>query len=925
MPLTRGSSIGVYKVTGPLGAGGMGEVHRARDTNLDRDVALKVLPDAFTADPGRRARFEREAKVLASLNHPNIAQIYGFEEESGGARALVLELVEGPTVADLVARGPVALDDALQIARQIASALQAAHEAGVVHRDLKPANVKVRKDGTVKVLDFGLAKALDPEPAPAEEVSQPPTLTASATRMGVVMGTPAYMSPEQAVGAAVDTGTDLWSFGVLLYEMLAGERLFGGETAPHVLARVLDRELDLSALPPSTPPPVRRVLRRCLERDPRRRMRDAGEAISDLEAALAPEAAADDGGAAATAPPPSAWRQRMAWAGVGLAIGGIAAGAVLWALWTLTPPRADTAVRRLSLDLSSPIARGATFALSPDGSSLAYAAREGPGRRLMLRRLDEAGARPLAGTEDGLDPFFSPDGAWIGFFAGAGPPGPSERLQPRWALMKAPVSGGAPVTLAVDVPAMGASWGDDDGIVIGNLGGLLRVPAAGGTPETVLPAGTVPELATCVAPHVLPGSSALLYVEALPDGESHLKAVALPAAEPRIVASGVTLATYAPTGHLLLRQVTRPAPGRPGAGLADLMAAPFDAERLELTGPPIPVVADAGASAWSADGTLVYAAQVMDPSESRRTLVWIDRGGREEPLPAPPRPYAAPRISPDGARIAVTVTSPDGGDADIVIYDVAREASNRLTFEGWNFSPLWSPDGRRVVFTSALNEGFGLFQKAADGTGQAEPLTAAGPIQAASAWTGDPDTLAVHLHSVTDTDIHLLRLDGGGASEPLLATAFVEASPAVSPDGRWIAYQSNEPGRPAVFVRPFPNVDDGKWQVSQQGAGFSPVWSRDGRELFYVTANPGGRAMMAVKYAGDPTFTWSRPERLFELSGRVGFGGLDRQWDAAPDGRRFVTVQEDEDTPGDDPRRGPTELVYVGNWFTELVERVPVP
>ncbi|MCY4511539.1 MAG: serine/threonine-protein kinase, partial [Acidobacteria bacterium] len=329
MPLTPGTRIGIYEVIGSLGAGGMGEVHRAHDTTLDRDVALKVLPEAFSADPERQARFEREARVLASLTHPNIAQIYGFEE-SGEARALVLELVEGPTLADLIERGPVPLDDALQVAWQIASALQAAHEAGVVHRDLKPANVKVRNDGTVKVLDFGLAKALDPEPAPEEDASQSPTLTASATRMGVIMGTPSYMSPEQAAGTAVDVGTDLWSFGVLLYEMLAGERLFGGETVPHVLARVLDRELDLSNLPPSTPAPVRRVLRRCLERDPRRRMRDAGEAISDLEAALKPEVTASGGGTAAIAPPPPpGWRQRTAWAAAGLALGAVAVGLAL--------------------------------------------------------------------------------------------------------------------------------------------------------------------------------------------------------------------------------------------------------------------------------------------------------------------------------------------------------------------------------------------------------------------------------------------------------------------------------------------------------------------------------------------------------------------------------------------------------------------
>ena len=661
MPLTPGTRIGAYDVTGTLGVGGMGEVHRARDATLARDVALKVLPKAFTTDPDRQARFEREARVLASLNHPNIAQIYGVEETAGGARALVLELVEGPTLADRLEQGPIPLPGVLSIARQIALALQAAHESGVVHRDLKPANIKVREDGTVKVLDFGLAKALDPAPAPGADPSQSATLTASVTRMGggLIMGTPAYMSPEQAEGQPADTRGDLWSFGVVLYEMLAGQRLFAGETVAQVLARVIDRDLDLSALPPSTPAPVTRLLRRCLERDQRRRMRDAGEAISDLEAARTPEAAPTGGGGAAAASPPPGWRQRIAWAGAGLAIGGIAAAA---ALWTLAPSPAPPDVRRLSLDLSSPMARGTTFALSPDGSTLAYVGRAGRSRQLMVRRLDEPEAQPLAGAEGALDPFFSPDGTWIGFFSAPAPPAGSERIQYRWTLKKAPVRGSAPVTLADNVPALRGSWGDDDRIVIGSLGGLLRVPAAGGTPEAVLPAGAVPEVAVCSAPHVLPGSRALLFAELSSDGSSQLKAVSLTGAEPRVVASEVAGATYTPTGHLLLQQSTRPAAGRPGSRTATLLAAPFDAERLELTRAPVPVVPNAGSSAWSADGTLLYTAEAEDDaSETRRTLVWITRDGREEPVPAPPRAYGAARISPTGDRVARWTSSTTRG------------------------------------------------------------------------------------------------------------------------------------------------------------------------------------------------------------------------------------------------------------------------
>ena len=641
MPLTPGTRIGAYDVTGPLGAGGMGEVYRARDTRLDRDVALKVLPEAFTADPDRLARFEREARVLASLNHPNIAQIHGLEE-TGGTRALVLELVEGPTLADRLEQGQIPLDEVLSIARQIALALQAAHEAGVIHRDLKPANVKVREDGTVKVLDFGLAKALDTAPAPGADPLQSPTITASVTRMGagLIMGTPAYMSPEQAEGQPTDTRGDLWSFGVVLYEMLAGERLFAGETVAQVLARVIDRELDLTALPASTPLPVRRLLHRCLERDRRRRMRDAGEAISDLEAAASSlEAPPDDAAGTAASPSPlHGWRARIAWAVGGLAIGCLLAATTLW---TFAPPPEPAAVRRLTLDLSSAMARGSGFALSPNGSTLAYVARASDDltRQLVLRRLDEADAQPLAGTEGALDPFFSPDGAWVGFFSVLGPPGPSERIQYRWTLKKAPVRGGAPVTLAENIPALRGSWGDDDRIVIGGMGGLLRVPATGGTPEAVLPAGTVPDLTICSAPHVLPGSSALLYTEQSDEG-LHLKAVSLANVESRIVAADVTQATYAPTGHLVLRQAIRPAPGRPGSGSATLMAAPFDAHRLELTGAPVPVVPNAGSSALSADGTLLYAADGRDRCGGNPADAGVDGPGRARG--ADPRP--APRI-----------------------------------------------------------------------------------------------------------------------------------------------------------------------------------------------------------------------------------------------------------------------------------------
>ena len=547
----------------------------------------------------------------------------------------------------------------------------------------------------------------------------------------------------------------------------------------------------------------------------------------------------------------------------------------------------------------------------------------------MIRRLDQAAVQPLAGTEGAVDPFFSPDGEWIAFFAGSGSAGASERVQYRWTLKKAPVGGGAAVTLAEGLPALRGSWGDDDRIVMGGMGSLLHVPATGGLPEALLPPGAVPDLAVCSAPHVLPGSRALLFTELSTTGGPVLKAVSLtptePEPEPRVVATEVADATYAPTGHLLLRQAGRLTPGRLGSGVTTLMAAPFDVDRLELTGPPIPVVPNAGFNAWSTDGTLVYASGAgADVAETLRTLVWMDRDGREEPISAAPREYSTPRISPAGDRVAVEVTSADGA-ATVVIHDLAREASNPLTFDGWSVNPLWSPDGERVVFTSIEEDAFGLFHKAADGTGRTEPLTAAASarMQFASAWMGTPDTLLVtQAASMTDADIHRLPLDGDGGSQPLIATDSVEVLPAVSPDGRWIAYQSNESGRWAIYVRPYPHVEDGKWQVSQ-GRGFSPVWSPDGRELFFLTAGPDGRGMMAVEYAGEPTFTPSRPRRLFALPSRVDVGGILRQWDVSPDGRRFLLVKDEEGSA--DLRESLSELVYVGNWFRELVERVPQP
>ena len=897
-------------------------------------MALKVLPDALTADPERRARFEREARILASLNHPNIAQIYGTAE-TDGVRALVLELVEGATLAERIAQGPLPLEDALAIARQIAVALRAAHEAGIVHRDLKPANVVVRRDGAVKVLDFGLAKAFDAAPAMDAGAGEPATVTATGTRMGVILGTPSYMSPEQASGDAgvvIDTRADLWAFGVVLYEMLSGERLFAGETAPHVLARVLGHEPDLSALPPATPAPVRRLLGRCLERDLRRRMRDAGEAVSDLEAACDSPAESD-----ATGFPVVGSAFRRWWPRVAGAAGLVAIGVVLAAIFVAIAPSPPAPGRHLALALPSAMASGSAFAVAPDGSALVYVDSGGGTRRLMLRRLDRIDTQLLPGTEGALDPFFSPDGEWVAFFAAPRPASPTDRLHLKWALKRVPVGGGPAVTLVDSFFALGGSWGDDDRIVLGGIGGLLRVPAAGGAPEVVSMSDTRNVVAAYASPHVLPGSRAVLFSRTAPRRAPDLRMLFLATGEQRVVVAG-TRGSYTPTGHLLFLRTTRPeqtaagvaalnlrrdAPGdgRPGATNTVLMAAPFDTEHGRLTGAPIPLLQDVGGYAWSADGAVVYT-RPSGGHAAARELVWVDRTGREEPLPLPPGAYDSPRVSPDGTRVAFeSLIEP--GRSDVLVHDLARGTSSRMTFEGsldLVSMPVWSSDGRQIVFSSDADDGMSLFRKAADGTGAAERLTPGGAVQAAQVWAPDADALVlVSAKTGLDFDLSLLPMTGERGPAPLIATPFAEVYADLAPDERWIAYQSNESGIFEVYVRPFPNVADGKWQISQ-GGGISAAWSSNGRELFYRGDYLGASAMMAVEYTTDPTFTPSPPERLFDTPYRVSAFDRARPWELAPSGDRFLMIKEGE---GDVSERGPTELVYVSRWFDELRARVP--
>ncbi len=762
-----GKKISHYNVTEKLGAGGMGEVYRATDTKLNRDVALKVLPEVFANDAQRMARFSREAQVLASLNHPNIASIYGLEE-SGGVRCLVLELVEGPTLAERIAAGPLPTEEALNIARQIAEALEAAHEKGIIHRDLKPANVKVTPEGTVKVLDFGLAKALEDDPS-SIDISESPTLSVAATQAGVILGTAAYMSPEQARGQAVDKRADIWSFGVVLYEMLTGKRTFSGETISDTLAAVLRAEVDWVALPADTPASIRKLLRRCLDKDRKRRLHAIGEARIAIEEYLADPAAASVLISTPTVAPQPLWQRALPWAVAG--VFALAFVVSLWSPWSSpTPPSPLRLEVKVSPDEPLFTGTGAAAVLSPDGKTLAYVAESGGTRRLYLRPLDQLEATLLSGTEGARDPFFSPDGRWVAFFTDN-------------ALKKVSVTGGAPLTLCETQINRGGTWGPDDTIVFAShtSAGLSRIPATGGTPEEIT-TRSEGELSHRW-PHFLPNGKAVLFTQdqGATYDDATIEALVLRTGERKVLHEGGTYPRYLPsgsTGHLVyVREAT-------------LFAAPFDPDRVEVTGQPAPVlegVASLGAPAnggaqyaFSPTGTLVYLAGAA--SSSVYSLVRADRSGKATPLSDDQRFYGYPRLSPDGRRVALRVG--EAASWDIWVYETERGTMSRLTFQGnSNDSPTWTPDGQRIAFSSDRDGGApNIYWKRADGAGAAERLTTSKNRQ--SPWSFSPDgkRLAFHENSPeTVQDLWVLPLEGERKPELFLATPSLECAPSFPP------------------------------------------------------------------------------------------------------------------------------------------------
>jgi Tol biopolymer transport system component len=899
-----GRRIGTYQVLECIGVGGMGEVYRARDTRLGRDVALKILPRAFLSDPDRLARFEREARILASLNHPHIASIYGIEEADSlspgqaAMRALVLELVPGETLAERIRRGPMAVKDALAIAGQIAEALDAAHERGIVHRDLKPANVKVTDEGMVKVLDFGLAKAIVDEGS--LDMSQLATMAVDPTREGVIVGTVAYMSPEQARGKAVDKRTDIWAFGCVLYEMLTGHSAFARPTASDTIAAVLERTPDWSALPATTPSGIRHLITRCLEKDPKLRLRDIGDARLEIAHERPGDEAAGDASTRSALPAARARRRRLAWAfGAVAVLAGVLTGAaaILRQGGGNDPAETVRSVVTLPQGVSLELARGSLFAVSPDGGRLVYSASLEGRVRLYARALDRFSTDAIEGTDGAIHPFFSPDGRWIGFFA-------------QGALRKVPVEGGTATVICEAALGHGASWAPDNTIVFAQPGsGLMRVSADGGTPQPIT-ALTVDRSETGHDwPQILPGGRNVLFTIVIGNDNGVGVGVApIEGGDVRVVAArrelGVDAAPLLPPGDLV--QTRYVASGHLVYGqVGAVWAMPFDLAQLQTQGSPIEMLADVfegqggGAIyfAVTARGSLAYV-----PGGTDRSLVRIDRTGRPSPISETRGAFRMLRLSPDGQRLAVCIDVPRA-PTSIWMFDMQRGTATRVTTVGHNLMPVWTPDGRRIAHTGTR----GLHILDAEGGGSGEPL----PSRQGEpySWTPDGRTLLFSLqNNKSQWDLWAVTLSAD-ATTPVLVTPDNERLPAMSPDGRWLAYASDESGRYEVYVRPF-RRPGARVQVSLEG-GTEPVWSRDGRELFFRRDNE----YYAAPVQATESFDAGRPQYLFTYG--VPFVSSEvASYDVTPDGQYVVMIDSDPDS-------APTHFRLVTRWVEELSERVP--
>jgi serine/threonine-protein kinase len=880
-----------------LGAGGMGVVYKATDTTLGRLVALKLLRHEMLEDAGSRARFEREARTLASVNHPGIAAIYGFEEHQG-VRFLTLEYVPGATLAERLRRGPLLVREALLVAKQIAEALEIAHATGIIHRDLKPANIKVSDKGQVKVLDFGLAKPVERAPSPSPDTTA--TIADPLTANLTIVGTPAYMSPEQASGKALDTRTDIWSFGCVLYESLTARQAFRGVTVTEIVAAVLEREPEWAALPSAAPPRLALLLKRCLRKDPNNRLRDIGDARIELEDLVALPAEGE------IARPPLAITRRM----VISAMSGAAAGAAATAIFAVSRYRGAVPRKLTQFAIAAPdnssfvISYNRRVAVSPDGTRIALGLGLGGNNPegIYLRSLGELELKRIKDLPDGAAPFFSPDGHWLGFATNGVPV----------VIRKVALSGGASVALCPHDAFFGATWGDDDRIywVDENPGGLMSISAVGGQPKEAAKLEFEKGERQHRYPCALPGGKAVLSTvttaETATFDDARIVAISLATGQRKILLEGGTSPRYS-SGYLLY------------AHDGKILAVRFDPDRLEVQGQPftalegVQMSRNTGVANFdvSATGDLAYVAGACDAGA--RTLIWVDRNGNPEPIPLAAKSYLHPRLSPDDRRLAIEV---EGANHDLYVYDFDRGVLANITTDGVSHWPVWSPDGTQLSYRSGPMGHFRLWQVPADRSRAPQQVPATGVTQSAESWSPDGRSiLYTAVEPGIPPNIMVARLDGDHRAELVDKEKAPEGSPKFSPDGHWLAYCSNESGRPQVYVQAFPGPG-AKIQISNDG-GTDPVWKQTGGELYYRN----GDSMMAVPVSTAPTFKAGRPQELWKGHYSHGMstscgppGATSSNYDVTADGKRFLMVKDD-----DPDRRMSKQVVVLLSWTDELL------